>query len=170
MVNFADHLSASYDAGTAQAFGELGYRLQGGTLMIEPFARLAYVNLHIDGYNEQGNGAALSGQSQDANMAFSTLGVRSSSGFQVGKLDLSAGGSLGWRHVYGNPRSTVTQTFGGGVPFNIAGLPISRDSVVLEMGIGARVTRNLSLGIYYTAQFGDSASEQGVMGNLAWKF
>lgn len=99
LIDYADHLSARYDAGTAQVFSELGYRMQSGSVMLEPFARLAYVNLHIDGYNEQGNAAALSGESENANMAFSTLGVRASSGFQVGKLDLTAGGSLGWRHV-----------------------------------------------------------------------
>ncbi|MGF6603637.1 outer membrane autotransporter protein [Paraburkholderia sp. GAS448] len=86
------------------------------------------------------------------------------------KLDLTAGGSLGWRHVYGNPRATVTQAFSGGVPFSVAGLPIARDGVVLEAGIGAAVLRNLSLGVYYTGQFGNNASEQGVMGNLTWKF
>ncbi|MEJ0003661.1 MAG: autotransporter domain-containing protein [Pararobbsia sp.] len=170
LVDYADRLSASYDAGTAQMFGELGYRLQNGPLMFEPFARLAYVNLHIDGYDEQGNAAALSGQGASTNLAFSTLGMRSSSGFRIGKLDLTAGGSLGWRHVYGNPRSAVTQAFSGGVPFSVTGLPIARDGAAIEAGIGAAVLRNLSVGVYYTAQFSDSAREQGVMGNLTWKF
>lgn len=170
LADYADRLSARYDAGTAQVFSELGYRMQTGPVTLEPFARLAYVNLHIDGYNEQGNAAALSGESENADMAFSTLGVRASSGFGVGKLDLAAGGSLGWRHVYGNPRSTVTQAFSGGTPFSIAGLPIARDGVVLEAGVGAAVLRNLSVGVYYTGQFGNGSSEQGVMGNLTWKF
>jgi len=170
LADYADHLSARYDAGTAQVFSELGYRMQTGPVMLEPFARLAYVNLHIDGYNEQGNAAALSGDSENANMAFSTLGVRASSGFAVGKLDLTADGSLGWRHVYGNPRATVTQAFAGGAPFSIVGVPLARDGVVLEAGIGTAVLRNLSLGVYYTAQFGNDSSEQGVMGNLTWHF
>jgi outer membrane autotransporter protein len=170
LADYADHLSARYDAGTAQVFSELGYRMQTGPVMLEPFARLAYVNLHIDGYNEQGNAAALSGDSENANMAFSTLGVRASSGFAVGKLDLTADGSLGWRHVYGNPRATVTQAFAGGAPFSITGLPVAQDGVVLEAGIGAAVLRNLSLGVYYTGQFGNGSSEQGVMGNLTWHF
>jgi fibronectin-binding autotransporter adhesin len=170
LADYADHLSARYDAGTAQVFSELGYRMQAGRVMLEPFANLAYVNLHIDGYNEQGNTAALSGESENANMAFSTLGVRASSGFEVGKLDLTADGSLGWRHVYGNPRATVTQAFGGAAPFSVTGLPIARDGVVLEAGVGAAVLRNLSVGVYYTGQFGNGSSEQGVMGNLTWHF
>jgi hypothetical protein len=39
-------LSSRYDAGTAQVFSELGYRMPTGPVMLEPFARLAYVNLH----------------------------------------------------------------------------------------------------------------------------
>jgi outer membrane autotransporter protein len=170
LIDYADSLSSRYDAGTAQVFSELGYHLQSGPVSLEPFARLAYVNLHIDGYNEQGNAAALSGESENASMAFSTLGVRASSGFQLGKFDLTADGWLGWRHVYGNPRATVTQAFSGGMPFSVAGLPIARDGVVLDVGGGVAVLRNLLLGVNYTGQFGDGSSEQGVMGNLTWKF
>src|SRR5699024_3392438 len=51
---FTDSLSTDHDAGTAQAFGELGYAIERGDFTFEPFANLAYVNLHVDGFTEQG--------------------------------------------------------------------------------------------------------------------
>lgn len=46
---FVDSLTAGYSAGTFQAFGEAGYRIDKVTASFEPFANLAYVNLHTDG-------------------------------------------------------------------------------------------------------------------------
>ncbi|WP_164107929.1 autotransporter outer membrane beta-barrel domain-containing protein, partial [Serratia marcescens] len=43
---FGDSLKGKYGAGTAQVFGELAYGLNMGAARFEPFANLAYVNLH----------------------------------------------------------------------------------------------------------------------------
>ena len=48
-----------YDAGTAQVFGEVGYRIDTASASFEPFANVAYVNLHTDGFAETGGAAAL---------------------------------------------------------------------------------------------------------------
>jgi fibronectin-binding autotransporter adhesin len=48
-TGFSDRLKGDYDAGTAQVFGEVGYRADLGRLALEPFAGLAYVNLHGGG-------------------------------------------------------------------------------------------------------------------------
>jgi outer membrane autotransporter protein len=56
---FGDQARAKYDAGTFQAFGELGYRIDGRSASFEPFADLAYVNFTDDGFNERGGAAAL---------------------------------------------------------------------------------------------------------------
>ena len=42
--SFAENLDASYDAGTAQVFGEAGYRIDTASASFEPFANVAYVN------------------------------------------------------------------------------------------------------------------------------
>ena len=55
---FAENLDASYDAGTAQVFGEAGYRIDTASASFEPFANVAYVNLHTDGFTETGGAAA----------------------------------------------------------------------------------------------------------------
>ncbi|TCR68186.1 autotransporter outer membrane beta-barrel domain-containing protein [Bosea sp. BK604] len=45
---FGNSLRADYNAGTAQVFGELGYRIDLGRVALEPFAGLACVNLHSE--------------------------------------------------------------------------------------------------------------------------
>ena len=64
-AGFSDHDSAGYDANSAQVFGEVGYALPVG-VAIEPFAGLAYVNLHTDGYTETGGAAAARRRRDDA--------------------------------------------------------------------------------------------------------
>lgn len=47
-------------AALALAFPEPGYPLNAGRVVVlEPFANIAYVNLHTDGFNESGGAAAL---------------------------------------------------------------------------------------------------------------
>jgi len=60
----SDNPRAGYRAGTFQIFGELGYGFDPGSGMrLAPFANLAHVRLHTDGYKESGGAAALSGRS-----------------------------------------------------------------------------------------------------------
>ncbi|PRD40367.1 autotransporter outer membrane beta-barrel domain-containing protein, partial [Phyllobacterium phragmitis] len=54
----SDSLKGGYNAGTTQAFGELGYRVALGSVAFEPFANLAYVSLDTDGFTEKGGVAA----------------------------------------------------------------------------------------------------------------
>ena len=81
---FAENLDASYDAGTAQVFGEAGYRIDTASASFEPFANVAYVNLHTDGFTETGGAAALTHQADDTDQTFTTLGVRASTPLQLG--------------------------------------------------------------------------------------
>jgi outer membrane autotransporter protein len=64
----SDQLSADYDAGTTQVFGELGYKVDHGSFAFEPFGNLAYVNVHTDGFNENGGAAALTTPSSDTDV------------------------------------------------------------------------------------------------------
>ena len=73
---FAENLDADYDAGTAQLFGEVGYRIDKASASFEPFANVAYVNLHTDGFAESGGAAALTQASDNTDQTFTTLGLR----------------------------------------------------------------------------------------------
>ena len=168
--NFSDQLSAGYSAATGQVFGEVGYQLAVGPALVEPFVNLAYTNQHVDGFSERGNAAALTGQGDSVNRGFSTLGARASSDFALGKIQLTASGTLGWRHAYGNSTSATALAFSGSTPFIVSGVPIARDTAVVQAGIGAAATHNLLLSVFYTGQYGDGVTQQGAFGNFMWRF
>jgi len=160
---FTDGLSADYDAGTAQLFGELAYKAEtSSSFKFEPFANLAYVSLHTDGFGETGGAAALTSAGSTTDATFTTLGLRGSTDFTLGGIDTTARGMLGWRHAFGDvtPLSTVA----------IAGVPIAMDAAVVEAGLDLPISVNATLGLSYSGQFGGGAVDNSAKVDLGVKF
>jgi len=171
-TGFSDYLAASYDAGTAQAFGEAAWRIDaGGATRLEPFANLAYVNLDADAFTESGGAAALSGNSDQTDAPFLTLGLRADTAFLLGEARARVTGSLGWQHVFGDdvPVSLMTFVAGGG-PFAIAGVPLAEDVLVVDAGLGVMLAPDATLGLTYGGQFGAEMIDQSVKGGVNVKF
>ncbi|QRI63768.1 autotransporter domain-containing protein [Shinella sp. PSBB067] len=169
-TGFDDALKADYHARTTQAYGDIGYKFDVGSFDLEPFAGLAYVNVDAGHYGETGGSAALSGSGADADATFTTLGLRASSTFLLGDAIVTANGMLGWRHSFDEVNPTATHAFAASNAFTVSGTPLSRDVAVIEAGLSAALSANVSLGVTYSGQFGSGISEQGVRGNLNWKF
>ena len=167
---YADYLTASYDAGTAQAFGELSYKFGSVKAALEPFAGLAYVSLETDGFTENGGDAALTTSSSTTDVTYTTLGLRASSEFALGEALATVRGMAGWRHAFGDTTPLSTFAFDGGLPFVVGGLPIAEDALLVEAGIDISLSDAISLGVTYSGQFGDGSQMQGIQGNLAWRF
>jgi len=168
---FAETLSANYSAGTAQAFGELAYQFKAGQSAFEPFANLAYVNLSTDGFTEQGGAAALTGQSGDAGVTYTTLGLRGSTTFRVGNgMTATARGTIGWVHAFGDTTPVTTFAFGGGSAFDIAGVPIASDAALLQAGLDLNLTPTARIGINYGGQLSSGATDQTLGGTLSVSF
>ncbi|UDL92722.1 autotransporter domain-containing protein [Mesorhizobium sp. PAMC28654] len=167
---FTDQLSADYDAGTAQAFGELAYKGDAGPFGFEPFVNLAYVNLHTDGFVEKGGTAALTSASSSTDATFTTLGVRISSGFTMGGVEATARGMLGWRHAFGDVTPLSTLALTGGDAFTIAGAPIVRDAALVELGMDVRLASNATLGLSYAGQFGADVHDNGFKAKFGLSF
>lgn len=163
---FSDRLDADYTAGVAQLFGELGYRFDFGGLAAEPFARAAYVHLRTDGFEEAGGAAALSADSDNQDMTFTTLGLRAATQFSVGESSVTAQGLLGWRHGFGDisPRSMFA--LAGSADFDIAGVPMARDALLMEAGLKAALSDAVMIAVSYSGQTGDGVEDHGVKGNL----
>ncbi|WP_114365288.1 autotransporter domain-containing protein, partial [Ciceribacter lividus] len=134
-AGFSDSLSSTYDARTVQAYGEVGYTVALGEARFEPFANLAYVNLHSDGTGESGGAAALTLAEQSADATFVTLGMRADSKFSVGDVTATLRGTLGYRHAYGDTPVALARFASGGDAFTVSGLPLARDSLVVEGGV-----------------------------------
>jgi fibronectin-binding autotransporter adhesin len=167
---FGDSLKGKYKAGTLQAFGELGYRIDTAVASFEPVANLAYVNLDTDSFSEQGGAAALHAGSKTTGTSFTTLGLRASKSFMLGGVNTTARGTLGWRHAFGDTVPLSTEAFATGDAFTVAGVPIARDSALIEAGLDMNLTSAATLGISYQGQSADSAQQQGFKANLGIKF
>ncbi|SHF94813.1 outer membrane autotransporter barrel domain-containing protein [Devosia limi DSM 17137] len=126
----AESLSAGYGAGTLQAFGELGYGFDMGSTRFEPFANLAYVNLHNGNFAEQGGAVAVSGASSTTGVTFITLGLRAEHALALGTVDATLRGMVGWRHAFGDTTPMNSHAFSAGDAFAIAGTPMARDSAM----------------------------------------
>ncbi|OJY78924.1 MAG: hypothetical protein BGP09_23745 [Rhizobium sp. 60-20] len=167
---FRDRLKADYDAGTFQAFGELGYRIDMAPVAIEPFANLAYVSLHTDSFVEHGAAAALSGRSDTSDTTFTTLGLRASTALTLGGVDTKMRGMVGWQHAYGDATPNSTLGFSTGNAFSVAGTPIAENAAVVEAGLDFALSRNANLGFTYTGQFGSGSRQNGIDAKLNVRF
>jgi outer membrane autotransporter protein len=169
---FFDATKASYSAHTAQAFGEISHAFALGYLAAEPFAGLAYVHLDGDRFTETGGAAALTGTDDTLGVAFTTMGLRAATTLvQTGGKPLTVNGTLAWRHAFGDVTPQTLLTFrDGGAPFTVAGVPIARDSLLVEAGLGIDLTANASIGITYSGQLARDAHDHGAKGNFTWRF
>ncbi|MDP2410713.1 MAG: autotransporter domain-containing protein [Pseudolabrys sp.] len=170
---FSGATNASYGAQTGQAFGEVGYDARLGTLAVEPFAGLAYVNLDVDGFDEGGGAAALTSTGRHQDATFSTLGIRFALPLSSpGTMPITMRGTLGWRHAFGEvtPRSTLAFTSGGGTSFEIAGVPIARDTLLAQAGLDVAVARGTTIGLAYDGEIGSAHRDHSIKGRLRVTF
>jgi len=164
-TGFEDNLRSDYKAGTTQLFGEMGYSLTNRGITVEPFANLAYVALHTDGFAERGGDGALTARSQNSDIVFSTLGVRGSA--NVGMNGIKTTAVLGWRHAFGDETPDATMAFAAGANvFTITGAPIIRNAAILELKLGMAIGERASLDLSYNGQLGSRFSDHGVRSAL----
>lgn len=111
---FSDRTQSNYGAQTAQVFGEAAYGLVYQQVALEPFADLAFVDLHAGSFTEAGGAAALTGSDSAFDTTYSTLGLRAAAllPWATG-FDLTVKGSAGWQHAFGTivPTSTLAFAF-----------------------------------------------------------
>lgn len=167
----AGHELSRYDATTAQLFGEAGYRFTFKHATLEPFAQLAHVRLHTDGFQEHGGAADLRGIGESHAVSYSTLGARASSGFPFhGEQRLSMHGMLGWRRAYGRIGTATSMAFAGGAPFVVAGLPIARNALAADAGLTVQVAKHASFDLSWQGQAARHAMDSGFRGSFDWQF
>lgn len=167
---FADSARVAYSAGTAQLFGEAGYKVRFNRATVEPFAALASVFSDTSRFTESGGAAALTGARARIDATFSTLGLRTSLPVAFHGGVVSWQGSLGWRHAFSGTPSTVMTFNAGGTPFGIAGIPVARDVLASEAGIDLRLSSQWSAGLFYTGQYTGHTSDHGARGQIVLRF
>lgn len=171
-AGFDQRAQAHPDARTGQIFGEAGYGLAAGPVALEPFGGLAYVHVDSDSFKESGSDAALKGRSDNADLAYSTLGLRGSADLPgSGSMRFSTSGMLGWRHAYGDTSPEASLSYvAGGSSFAVQSAPVARDTAVIEAGLALTFNKVLSLGVDYQGQLAHDFQDHGVIGNLTIRF
>jgi uncharacterized protein with beta-barrel porin domain len=168
---FFDTTSSRYGGSVAQAFGEVGYRLDFPRYALEPFVGGMAMNIHTNAFTESGGPAALTGASRSFDFGATTLGLRAETPIVAG-LPLLLKGLVGWRHVFGDVTPNAQLAFAStpGTPFTVAGAPIARDSALLEANLDWKVTANTTAGLSYSGEFASHTFDDTIRGKIEVAF
>lgn len=152
--------SADYEAGTVQIFGEAARDFDWDGMQITPFARAAYIHNRTEGFSESGGDTALTVAGETNTATLGTLGVRSAHEFAYSNGDTATvSGTIGWRHAFDDDAPSINTAFEGSSRFAVAGVPLTRDALVLgaraSLNIGASATLDLS----YSGEFSGSTDD-----------
>ncbi|MDR2055548.1 MAG: autotransporter domain-containing protein, partial [Desulfovibrio sp.] len=153
-------VEASYGGRSFLGSFETAYRVSpAGMFSLEPYASIGWHSLRLDGFAESGGNAALRGNEEDWNHAVSVLGLRLSTPLP-GRFSIDA--DLGWRHVYGGIRPESSFAFREGSDrFSVKGAAMNRDAAVLGLGLGLKLTDNVSVGLRYDGETGARGQSHG---------
>ncbi|HEV7776722.1 MAG TPA: autotransporter domain-containing protein [Luteibacter sp.] len=169
--NFAETASGRYDADTAQAYVDGGYRFDlGGHATLEPYLNLAEVQVKTDGFTESGSSAALAVQGDTSKQTVGTLGLRAS--FELAPDGIRAHAGLGWQHAWGDlvPGSTQSFAAGGVNSFSIDGVPVAHNAMAATLGVSFPIGSRTTIDASYQGQFADHAKDQAARMNLTVAF
>jgi autotransporter-associated beta strand protein len=168
---FDDTDSAGYGGDTLQAFAEAGWRigLSGFSRQtsIEPFVGTTATRIDAGRFREAGGAAALTGAAAGYDDVATTLGARAEAAL-FDDTPLVARAMLGWRHMFGDvtPTSTLAFASAPSIPFAVAGAPIARDALAVEAGFDWRLTRQATIGVFYSGSLAARDEDNAVKGKL----
>src|SRR5690606_17125733 len=114
--------------------------------------------------------AALSASGHSNKVTTATLGVRALHELKLGAYEGRLHATLGWRHADGDLAPESRFAFDGGERFTVAGAPIAGNAALIEFGAQLLLTRNASLSVGYSGQFGDGNREHTGRVSLRWQF
>uniref|UniRef100_UPI003BA84B07 autotransporter outer membrane beta-barrel domain-containing protein n=1 Tax=Stappia sp. TaxID=1870903 RepID=UPI003BA84B07 len=167
--SITDRLTASYTAGTFQAFGEAGYTMRLATATFEPFAALAHVAGTREAFAESGGATALFSTGQRMDTTFSTLGMRARHSMSLGDMQATLEASAGWQHAFGQVVPLARNAFSGGSAFTVAGAPLARDTALLDAGL--TVSRgDATLSLSYSGRIAAESNDHGLRGRVSVRF
>lgn len=168
---FFEREASSYGADTGQVFAEAALPLLVSATTLEPFARLAYVHVATEGFTEGGSLAALSSPGSSGDVGYSTLGIRAATTWQFGSLRIDPYASIAWQRAFGDLDSAASLVFtSAGIGFEVFGVPIVRDSALIEAGMTVALTNDATIGFAYSGQIAHNLNDNAVTGRMNWRF
>lgn len=169
---FFDRATAHYRGGTGQLFGEIGYGLVDGRVVVEPFAGAALVSTSTDAFAEVGGLAALSGRESRTSIGVSNVGVRVARAFSLSEHGvIMPRATVAWQHGIGDVTPVAGVAFQAtGSAFSVAGLPIARDAVLVDAGVDWLFNARSRLSLDYVGRAGTRVQDHSVRGAMVFSF
>ncbi|TCT02083.1 outer membrane autotransporter protein [Aquabacter spiritensis] len=168
---FSDRHTADFSAHTGQVYAEAAIPWSFAAGALEPFANLAYVRGSTDGFTELGGASSLTAQTQTDDVVFTTLGLRGAVPFALGTIPVSARGSVGWQHAFGDLTPETQFTFASGsLPFAIDGVGLPQNALLLEGGLDFAFTANAGLSLVYSGLWSNSGTDNAFKGTFQVQF
>jgi outer membrane autotransporter protein len=169
---FTDRTRGRFNGYTAQIFSEVAYSMAVNRVAIEPFAGPAYVHVHDAAFLESGGVAALSASASNENIGYSSLGLCAGTLWTLANGTVIAPhASAAWQHAFGDVVPTAALAFAStGAAFTVSGVPIAKNSALIEGGIDWRITAQIKLGVAYQGELAKSAQTNTAKGSFTWNF
>jgi outer membrane autotransporter protein len=169
---FTDRTRGRFNGYTAQIFSEVAYSMAVNRVAIEPFAGLAHVHVHDAAFLESGGVAALSASASNENIGYSSLGLCAGTLWTLANGTVIAPhASAAWQHAFGDVVPTAALAFAStGAAFTVSGVPIAKNSALIEGGIDWRITAQIKLGVAYQGELAKSAQTNTAKGSFTWNF
>ena len=137
--------SSDFDGRTQALYAEAAYDMKMSSYTLRPLAALSYTRVHSDSFTEQGAGALnlqVAGQTTRSTKSF--LGVKTA--YETGQLKLEP--RILWSHEFGDvnaPLSAQITGAGAAGAFQVSGVQLKRDSLILGLGASSDVAKNVSV-------------------------
>ena len=113
----------------------------GSATRFGPFLNLDYLNIDVDGYDEQGStSTAMAFGDQERDSLLGSAGVFVSHPFMLGGTDMEVYGDVAYRYEFADDADdvkAVVKNLSGGVHFKMPGYAIDDDALAVRAGIGA---------------------------------
>jgi uncharacterized protein with beta-barrel porin domain len=151
--------------------GGYDWRLEG--LSIGPTASFEYTYLGMNAFRELGSLAPLSYPSQHDDSWRSTLAVRASYDWKLGRFLVRPEAQIGWQHEYGSRAASIDSSLeaGPGTLFSVTDSSTGRDSLLLSGGVSVLFSPNTSTYLFYDADLlRKEYTSQSITGGLRLNF
>jgi outer membrane autotransporter protein len=137
--------SSDFNGTTLWAYGEATYSLSMSGWTLQPLAGLSFSRNKTDGFTETGAGALnLQVAGQTVTSTKSLLGAKAR--FDAGSVRLEP--RVIWAHEFGDINTPMTAQFQGAAtasPFQVLGVALKRDTLILGLGASGRAGHGVDL-------------------------
>jgi outer membrane autotransporter protein len=152
--------TSDFDSGSQSLYAEATYAIRQAGFVLQPLAALSYVRTKSDAFAESGAGALnLQVSEQTTRSTRSLLGAKTI--HEVGRVRLEP--RVLWAHEFGDVNAPMNASLAGAPAagsFQVSGVQLKRDSLVLGLGVSGEIRKSVSL--FADAQIEGNSRQSGL--------